>query len=282
MADSPAPGPVPGSGLAPASTPVPAHGGVAAPPGAKAPPAGRLRLLDFLRGFSVFSMVAYHTLFDYVYLFGHPMGWYQGWPGYVWQQSICWVFILVSGASLHYGRHTARRGLAVLGCALAVSAVTLLMMPSQRVMSGILHLIAVAMLLSAALRRVLEKTPPAAGAAVCFALFLATKLVPSGYLGLLDIPLLALPEALYQTPFLFPLGLPGPGFFSGDYFPLLPWLFLYWAGYFAWAPLKKRLRPAAPGKNPLEWAGRHSLLIYMLHQPAAYGLLWALAALGMV
>ncbi len=259
-------------------------------PGDAAKPAKRLaapriRLLDLLRGFSVFSMVLYHTLFDVVHLFGRPLPWYTGTPGYLWQQSICWVFILVSGASLHYGRHTLRRGLIVLGCAVAVSVVSLVAMPSQRVLSGILHLIAVAMLLGAALKKALPKIPAGLGLALCFALFLLTKTLPQGFLGIGDARLWALPAGLYQTPFLFPLGLPGPGFFSGDYFPLLPWLFLYFAGYFLWALVKNRaalFSPAPRGKNPLEWIGRHSLWVYMAHQPVIYGVLLLLQKLGWV
>ncbi len=246
-----------------------------------APP--RVRLLDILRGFSVLSMVVYHALFDVVHLFGHPMPWYTGTPGYLWQQSICWVFIAVSGASLHYGRHTLRRGLVVLGCAAAVSVVSMVAMPSQRVWFGILHLIALAMLLGALLKKVLHKMPAGLGLGVCLALFLLAKTLPQGYLGVGDARLWALPVGLYQTPFLFPLGLPGPGFFSGDYFPLLPWLFLYFAGYFLWGLLKNRavlFSPAPRGKNPLEWIGRHSLWVYMAHQPVIYGVLLLLRQVG--
>ena len=57
----------------------------------------RLHLLDSLRGLALLNMIAYHALYDVVYIFGHPMGWYQGWPGYLWQQCICWCFILLSG-----------------------------------------------------------------------------------------------------------------------------------------------------------------------------------------
>ncbi len=242
----------------------------------------RVRLLDFLRGFSVLSMVLYHGMFDVVWLFGHDISWYKGLPGYLWQQSICWVFILVSGAALHYGKHTLRRALTVLGCALVVSLVSFIAMPEQRVMSGILHMLGLSMLLYVPLRRPLQKVPPLLGLLLCSALFLLTKTLPWGYLGFADTALWALPEALYQTPFLFPLGFPGPGFFSGDYFPLLPWFFLFLAGYFGWALLKPKVSATPPGKNPLEWAGRHSLLIYMLHQPLLYGLCLLLAAAGVL
>lgn len=245
------------------------------------PRPARVRVLDFLRGFSVLSMIAYHTMFDIVYMFGVDIGWYKGTPGYIWQQSICWVFILVSGASLHYGSKTLRRGFIVLACALSVSVATIVFMPSQQVMSGILHMLGVAMLISVPLMPLLKKIPNGIGFAVCMILFLLTKTVPRGYLGLGDLPLVDLPLALYQTPFLFPLGFPGPGFFSADYFPLLPWLFLFFAGYFGWGLLKGRAKLSPAGNNPLEWAGRSSLILYMVHQPVIYGVLMLLDKLGL-
>lgn len=75
--------------------------------------------------------------------------------------------------------------------------------------------------------------------------------------------LFELPRQLYSVPFLFPLGLPGPGFYSADYFPLIPWIFLFWTGLFLW----RFLRPYAeetvrgwPACRPLVWLGRHSLV----------------------
>ncbi len=57
----------------------------------------RYQLLDTLRGFSLVSMILFHACWDLVYLFGYDWPWYKGTPGYLWQQSICWMFILISG-----------------------------------------------------------------------------------------------------------------------------------------------------------------------------------------
>ncbi len=242
----------------------------------------RVRFLDIVRGFSVVSMVLYHGMFDLVYLFGVDVPWYRQQPGYVWQQSICWTFILVSGASLHYGRKTWKRALVVLACAVLVSAVSFVAMPNQRILFGILHFLGVAMLLSVPLQPLLKKIPLGAGAAVCFCLFLLTKTMPYGTLGIGDTAIWALPQAFYQTDFLFFLGLPSAGFFSGDYFPLIPWLFLYYTGYFVWGLLKTRMPATKPKNNPLEWIGRHSLEIYVVHQPILYGLCLLLQMMGVL
>ena len=253
-------------------------GGAVNAPGAKQGKLkNRARILDVLRGFSLVSMITYHTMYDLVVLFGVRAPWYFGWPGYLWQQSICWVFILVSGASMNYGSHTARRGLIVFGCAMALTIVTLLAMPGQLIVFGVLHFMGLAMLISAGLGPLLKKVKPVAGAVASFLLFVLLRGVPQGFIGLLDWPLVYLPNALYSQSWLFWLGLPGPGFASADYFPLVPWLFLFWAGYFGFACVKAKVKLGAPGKNPPEFLGRHSLLVYMVHQPVIYGvcmLLW--------
>ena len=247
------------------------------------PPKLRVRVLDFLRGFSVISMVAYHALFNLVYFFGAVNApWYSGTAGYLWQQSTCWVFVLVAGASLHYGRRPLRHGLVVLGCALVLTAITAIMGPPMLVSFGVLHMLGCSLLLFALLRPAFTRVPGWLGVVLCFMLFVFFKMLPYGHVGFFDIPLAAVPAELYTTGFLFPLGLPGPGFFSSDYFPLLPWFFLFLTGWYGWGFLKGHVKAAPPGKNPVEWIGRHSLPIYMVHQPVLYGLFWVLSAMGLL
>ena len=60
----------------------------------------RLHFLDALRGFTLINMIAFHGMWNLVYLFGVRANWYTGMPGYLWQQWICWTFILLSGFCL--------------------------------------------------------------------------------------------------------------------------------------------------------------------------------------
>ena len=73
-------------------------------------PASRYALLDELRGLDLVSMMLYHACWDMMFLFGIWMDWYIGWPGRLWQQSICWVFILLSGFCVPLGHRTLKRG----------------------------------------------------------------------------------------------------------------------------------------------------------------------------
>lgn len=83
-----------------------------------------------------------------------------------------------------------------------------------------------------------------------------------------------MPAGLYRAN-LFWLGLPDlTRFTSADYFPILPWVFLFWCGVFLarlWRPGRGE-PPAA--LRPLCAIGRNTLLVYMLHQPVIYGVLW--------
>ena len=241
-------------------------------------------LLDTVRGVCILSMVAYHGMYDLVDIFGLPSAWYVGLPGYVWQQSICWTFILLSGLCWRLSRHHVKRGLLLVGCGAAITLVTWIVMPSQRILYGVLNLLGLSALLLIPCDKVFRKIPAWAGLAGALALFALTKNVSRGSLGFEALVLCPLPEQLYSTDLLAVVGFPSPSFWSTDYFPLLPWFFLYCAGYFLWGLLDQSGRAKQllkPGLRPLSFLGRHSLLIYLIHQPAlmavftAAGWIWS-------
>ena len=137
---------------------------------------GRYALLDELRGLDLVSMMLYHGCWDLVNLFGIQANWYYGLPGHLWQQSICWVFILLSGFCVQLGHHTMRRGAQVFGAGALVTAVTLLFMPEDKVVFGVLTLLGSAMLLTGLLEKPLRRIPPAAGFAISAVLFALTRM----------------------------------------------------------------------------------------------------------
>ena len=194
-------------------------------------PAGRYALLDELRGLDLVSMMLYHACWDMMFLFGVWMDWYAGMPGRLWQQAICWVFILLSGFCVPLGHHTLKRGAQVFAAGALVTAVTLLFMPEDRVVFGVLTFLGSAMLLTGLLEPLLKKIPPAAGLAVSAVLFALTYHLDERWLGFGGLRL-ALPDAWYANYFTAFFGFLPFDFYSTDYFALLPWLFLFWAGYF--------------------------------------------------
>ena len=228
-------------------------------------------LLDTVRGVCILSMVAYHGMYDLVDIFGLPSAWYTGLPGYIWQQSICWTFILLSGMCWQLSRHHVKRGLLLVGCGAAISLITWLAMPSQRILYGVLNLLGLSALLLIPLDKLFRKVPAWTGLGGALLLFALTKNVSRGSLGFEGLVLCRLPRWLYATDLLAVVGFPSPSFWSTDYFPLLPWFFLFCAGYFLWSLLDKSPRAKEllrPGLRPLSFLGRHSLVIYLIHQPA--------------
>lgn len=239
--------------------------------------ARRIWPVDALRGMALLHMLAYHTMYDWVYVFGNSSGWYNIWsPGcHVWQQYICWSFLLLSGYSFALARRPLKNGLLVAGCAALLTAVTVLFMPSEAIWFGVLHLNAAAVLLTCLLRPLLDRVPAGAGLALSALLFALTNQLPYGWLGFEGLHLAALPAGLYRAN-LFWLGLPDlTRFASADYFPVLPWVFLFWCGLYLRRLWQPRPGPAPAALRPLCALGAHTLLVYMLHQPVIYGALWA-------
>lgn len=229
--------------------------------------------LDSLRGLTLVSMMACHACWDLVYLYGMPWDWYRSFWAYAWQQSICCTFILLSGYCWQMGRHPLRRGLMSFCGGAAVSLVTLVVMPEEPIRFGVLTFLGTAALLTVPLRPLLARIPPRLGLVLSFSLFLLARDVNHGYLGFAWVPLLRLPRGWYTNLATAGLGFPAPAFASSDYFALLPWLFLFWTGFYLY-----RLRPEIPALPDIRLPGlsvisRHSLLLYLLHQPVLYAAL---------
>ena len=233
----------------------------------------RYRLIDTLRGLALVNMVAFHLCYDIFMIYGQDPEWAFRPATVAWERYICVSFILISGISLNFSKHAYRRGLIVSACGLIITLVTAIAMPEEIILFGVLTCIGACMLITQAVRRLLEKCEPFAGAAAFLALFAFTYGVPRGYLGFFNAELIALPKQLYFFRPLALFGLPDGEFASSDYFPLVPWLFLFACGFFVWRAIEKLgwERAFLRGVPLLDWFGRYSLWIYMIHQPLLMG-----------
>ena len=109
---------------------------------------GRYDLIDTIRGIAIVSMVIFHCCYDIFMVYGHDPSWYSQSAVHVWQQSICWTFILVSGFVWSWGRSgNLKRGIMLNVWGLVISGVTVLAMPAEAVWFGILNCIGCAVLL---------------------------------------------------------------------------------------------------------------------------------------
>lgn len=243
----------------------------------------RYEKLDGIRGIALLNMVLYHMVWDLVYLYQFDWRWYQSEGAYIWQQGICWTFIFLSGFCWSLGGHVYKRGIIVFLGGVIITVVTLFAMPQNRVIFGVLTLIGSCMLLMQLLNRWMRKLPPVIGIVGSAGLFLLTRNINSGFLGFEHWNIVPLPEILYNNIFMTYLGFTQKEFYSTDYFSLFPWIFLFMAGYFTYQFVSDKKGMLFLQKSvlyPIEWIGKHSFEIYMVHQPAIYIILELIHRLG--
>jgi len=235
----------------------------------------RAGFLDEWRGVALICMLFYHTAYDLYAMFGVPLPLFTS-PFYVYlQKFIGYSFILISGISCSYSRSNLRRGVICFGCGLLMTIATAVAMPSQLILFGVLHFLGAAMLLYALLHKLLEKIPTVWGMAGSAVLFILLQNVSRGWIGLGPVRLM-LPEILYASNLLFPLGFFGPNFSSADYYPILPWIFLFLFGAFwgrIWKAGKMPSFVYQTHLKPLALLGRRTILVYLIHQPVIYAVL---------
>ncbi len=262
----------------------------------------RYHILDEIRGITLCSMILYHAAWDLVYMFGYDWDWYRSDWAYLWQQSICWCFILLSGFCFSLGKRKVRRGLIVFGAGTVVTIVTHLVMPAQKVRFGVLTMLGASMLFMALLEKIVQAfwgdkkwslSWKYVGLGISVLCFFLTREINNHYLGFEGIRLYRLPDFLYpRSDFMTFLGFTRSGFYSTDYFSLMPWFFLFATGYFFYKVAKEKewlaklssVNPVLSNqtwisafRKPFSFMGKHSLIIYMIHQPVIYGLLYILA-----
>lgn len=235
--------------------------------------AKRITLLDEYRGVAIIAMILFHAYYDIAVLLPLPAGSLSHPAVSIASNLIGGSFTLISGICSVFSKSNIRRGFICLFFALMITVVTSVFMPSERIIFGVLHMLGLSMVIYGVLQKLLSKIPCVLGGVVFICLFIITFKLSSGYL-LLGTYKYYLPQSFYTTAYLFPFGFRGPGFFSADYYPLFPWLFLFMAGSYLGNWLSKANLPDFfyRKKSPvLVWMGKHSLLLYIVHQPLLYG-----------
>ncbi len=224
----------------------------------------------------------YHLFYDLVVVGGVDMPWFFGDLNNTVRSTMAGGLIFLSGISCHLTRSNLKRGVKTFSWAMAITAITYFFLPDMLIMFGVLHLFGSMMLIYAFTKNIAKRIPPTLGFAVCFLMFFFLWGVPSGYIGLFGFNI-SLPPALYQNNYLFFLGFIGDGFMSADFYPLLPWGFLFYSGVFFGRLLPLTNMPDFcyySGFKTLRWLGSNTLMLYLLHQPLFFGVVYLLAVLG--
>ena len=215
-------------------------------------------------------MVGYHLLYDLGAMAGVQslLGFTTDLTTPAWlaaQYFFAGLFVVLSGISSTLSRGNVRRALKLLAVALLVSAVTYAFNSAATVHFGILHCLAVSILIYGA---VFEKAKAPASAAASAAVLIMSAALPFVLKGL-----------TIRFDWLLPLGIHTPVYASFDYFPLLPWLGIFLGGAALGKSVYASRRSLIRRRLPVtfvNFAGRHSLLIYIVHQPVILGVLYLL------
>ncbi len=228
----------------------------------------RIWELDVLRGVWILLMVAIHITYDLVVLFDvvdlkNPalFNWSQDWGGT--------LFLFISGCCATLGSHPVKRGLQVIGCGMVITAVTAGMYFLNFADRGIIIYFGVLQCLGCCM--------------LLWPLFRKGHPLLLAVLGL-TLALLGLylkENVRVDFPWLIPLGVMNWGFASSDYYPLLPNFGYFLMGSAIGKTLYKDKATRLPNvdlHNPVikffTFFGKHSLMIYMVHQPIIAGIIW--------
>ena len=231
----------------------------------------RIAAIDAWRGIAIVAMIAYHFAFDLRYFgvthsdFEHDRFWLTA------RSLILGSFMLIAGISLALATHRPNGALRfirhvaiIAAAALMVTAASALMFPQSFIWFGVLHAIALSLLLA----RPVARRPGLAA-----------------MLGVIVIVLgLTYTDARFDNRALGWIGFMTSKPTTEDYVPLFPWSGLLFLGL-AVAPWMSRnasrsLAFLARAPRALRWMGQHSLAIYLIHQPVLMGLLWVAREVG--
>lgn len=239
----------------------------------------RIVLLDYLRGVGILFVMWYHLMYDLSTFYG-ICNWIFSTAMDVFRDCMVAMLVLISGICCHFSRSNLRRGIICFLIAMGLTGVTYLMDSQCYIRFGVLHMFGISMLLYGIVSPYLMVKRPWVWAIGCLIGFLFTFLLSRGALGFYRLPLIPLPDGLYQTRFLFWLGLPDSAFVSADYYPLLPWTLLFFAGGFLGYNFQHLPKcDKMPQIKTLSFIGRNTLPLYLIHQPLYYAVFWLLSLL---
>ncbi len=235
--------------------------------------AARLDRLDALRGFAMVWMTVFHASFDLNnFRLIAPQDFYRNpfWTGQ--RLVIVSIFLACAGASQAVAQQQGvgwprfwRRWWRIAACAVAVSIGSWWMFPHSWISFGVLHGMALMVLLARLLAPLRTR-----------------ELIALAVLALAAPSLLA--DPFFDSRWTNWIGLVTHKPRTEDYVPLLPWLGVVLAGLVAGRTLLSRRPELLSGRlpaplRPLATLGRWSLGYYMVHQPVLIGLCMGVVAM---
>jgi uncharacterized membrane protein len=227
-------------------------------------PSSRYWEIDLFRGIAVLMMVVFHSVFDLSFFSILPINVNSGFWRY-FAILTAFIFIFLVGTSLNISHYRALRsaqdgylkylvrGAKILALGFMITIVTYLIIGEGFIIFGVLHCIGASIIIA-----------PLFFGRPRISLLAAVIILAGGFL-----------VTGISGPIWFAwIGIHPAYFYTLDYFPLFPWLGVVLLGLTTGVylyPKGKRILPLAnpsPGcTRPVCWMGRHSLVLYLVHQP---------------
>lgn len=209
-------------------------------------------------------MVYYHLMYDFG-IFG-LVSWdfVFSLPMQILERFAASLFIILAGFSSRLSSNNIKRGLVVIALGFVVAIVS--GFAGEPIYFGVLHLLGSSMVIYGVFGKYFDKLPKYFIPSVC-------------------IPLFACTYYMYRNVYvainwLFPIGLRSLNFITSDYFPLMPWFFMFLIGtWLAKMLLTGERKPWMDRRYPraMVWLGQKSMIIYLAHQIILYPLAWLIS-----
>ena len=206
--------------------------------------------IDFLRGLLILYMIFMHLMYDLHYIYNININ-YEGGLLNISRILFAPFFIIVSGISTAFSRNSFKRGLVVFLVAIGLTCVTYIMDSKMFIVFGILHFLGIWMMITPILKKL-------------------STLWMLSLSGVFAIFSLIMPNIKVTHNYLFILGFHNSSFTSLDYYPLLEYAWAFLLGMGLSRILykeKKSIFPFTIKSKLVNFIGRNSLYVYVVHQP---------------
>lgn len=217
----------------------------------------RIFEIDFFRGIALIMMIVFHLIYDLKEFYSYNFEYLRGFWYYEGKIAAI-MFMLISGISATFSRNNLKRGFVVFGYGMLLTVVTYFYDPKTYIRFGILHLLG-----------------------FCKIAYHYIGVFSNKILMAISITAITVGNIFskvnVKNPYLYPFGLLASDFSSLDYYPILPWLGVFFLGVIMGKtiyPTKKSLLPFNPKFESIAYMGRNSLFIYLVHQPVLLLLLY--------
>lgn len=237
----------------------------------------RIDLIDELRGIAIILMIIYHFLYQGVLWGSFDNRLVDNNMAEGVRLGAEYLFISLAGISSSFSKDNYKRGLICIYCGIFITIITYYLIPKELISFGILHFLGISIILYELLKNKIISINPTIGIVVSLIFFIITYLIFYKEMFLNQFIKIPLINHMKNNGYLNFIGLMSSSFVSSDYFPIVPWIFLFFSGVYIGKEIKSKNTIKEKISNGsfsiLKFLGRHSLLIYMAHIPIIIGIL---------